>query len=304
MTKRGRLQSQLPHSTGSQELHRGPEASGRSGRYEEDHLERGRQPKRTPPDISSLQITLCLPFVHRFGTTDLKTLPLDRNTSWRHWLTRVAEADVAKVCDYSYFFVPEVRRLLFPEWEGWEGRDSDFPVAPEDATLDNFRTYLETFENGFSKHAYQETAARVTWSRPSAWLRSKLVAYGNDVPNGAPFTIDWADALLMPEHVGVLVMIARTTAPLTLSDAASFLRIMKKRVYRRRLTVDLADIETPDGNRIAWTNIVERDTWGSARARPPLGRPRDCRDFRNKLQFHSRGRSLLRHQGPPRPPLR
>jgi hypothetical protein len=287
--KRSKLQSHLPHSAGSEKCHHRPGATGRSGWHKELHLEHerehGRRPYRTQPGITSLQMTLCLPFVHRFGTTNLKTLPLGKDTAWRHWLTRVAKADVAKVCDYSYFFVPEVRRLLFPEWEGWEGRDSDFPVAPENATLNDFREYLATFESEFAKHAYQETAARVTWSRPSAWLRSKLLAYGSDVPNGAPFTIDWADVLLLPEHVGVLIMTARTTAPLSLPDAAAFLRIMKKRVYRRRLTVDLADIETPDGDRIAWTNIVDEILEDLREPDPRWGGPAIAETFGTNFSF-------------------
>lgn len=247
--------------------------------------------ERTPPGqlrwprANSLRMTLCLPFVHRFGARDLQALPLGKDSPWRHWLSRIKQSDVAKVCDYSYFFVPEARRLLFPEWEGWEGRDADFPVAPADATLHEFREYLATLETAFTPRSYEETAARLTWSRQTDWMSSVLTASGSGISKGVLFTVDWVDALLLPEHIGVLMMSVRVMSPLALPEAAAFLRVMKKRVYRRRLTVDVADIAAPSGAKMGWTSIVDEILEELREMDPRWGGPAIAETFGTNFSF-------------------
>jgi len=248
-------------------------------------LERTPPAQQRWPRVNSLQMTLCLPFVHRFGSRDLQALPLGEDSPWRHWLSRIKQSDVAKVCDYSYFFVPEARKLLFPEWEGWEGRDADFPVAPADATLNGFREYLATLDTAFTPRSYDETAARLTWSRQNAWMNAALTAYGSGIPNGVRFTVDWVDALLLPEHIGVLMMSVRAIGPLTLPESAAFLRVMKKRVYRRRLTVDVADIEAPGGAMTGWTTIVDEILEELRELDPRWGGPAIAETFGTNFSF-------------------
>jgi hypothetical protein len=210
---------------------------------------------RSGPDnkIGPIQLMLSLPFIHKFGAAQLHDFVMDNGAPWRHWLCRVSRSNLGKAFDYSYFFVPSVRKLLFPELTGWEGREQHAPSYDNQISVKALRA---AFTDGDPARHFAETATRLTWTSPRPWLATDMELRLS--PNvSVAFSVEWVDVLLLPQHVGVLLIKVTVDQPLTLSDAANFVRTVKKRVFRRRLSVAVPTFHLHDGTSTNWTNILD-----------------------------------------------
>jgi len=201
------------------------------------------------PEVSPLRIMLTLPYLHRFETDNLPKLTAALvGAGWYPWFARFDADALATALDHSFSFVPQVRKLLFPEHCAAPAAvvvsaDAATGARWGDWAVDSFRRRFTSDDADFA-----EAAVRLTWMAPTPWLGSRLRARGSGLPSEVGFSIDWADTLLLPQGVGVLLLRISVHEQLTVEEAANFVRLIKKRVFRRRLSVGLPQVVHRDGS--------------------------------------------------------
>jgi hypothetical protein len=224
--------------------------------------------------IGPVQFILTLPFPHRFDSRELAASGPAVSAGWEHWFCRVPYEETPLLFDYSYFFVPHVRRLLFPELLGWEGKEQSAPKLSAGMSVAQVRSEFGAVD----RDRYVETALRLTFTSPRPWLKAPLTLGQGSEAIG--FTVAWVDALLLPQHAGVLMIKVLISQPVTVDQLAYFARRIKKRAFRRRYTVDVEPFRYPDNESVDWQTILddllggirsEDDRWGGAEVVETLG---------------------------------
>ena len=128
------------------------------------------------------------------------------NPYWRPWLSRLDPPARARALDDTYFFLPYVRELLFPETAQMPGRDAMAQQKDIDWMLDQ---RLPEFAAELAANA----VLRLTYApeRLQDLVPLRLVRESQN-PNDrfdAPFAVDWVDAVLFPQNTGFLALKVR-----------------------------------------------------------------------------------------------
>lgn len=193
----------------------------------------------TPTPQNPIRAIFSLPFLHRFGQVDLGHMvsgsySTDGMGGWEPWLQRLSASERTSAQDYSYFFVPTVRRVLFPEmYAALQGSADDIPPA-RGLTPGRPGARLPIDQGS--------AAARLTWRREDVPLDQNLLLTSSRLDSDVAFRIEWMDALLLPQHLGVLILKLVVSQELTIERTAEFFRHAKKRAFRRRLTVQVPEV--------------------------------------------------------------
>lgn len=209
--------------------------------------------------LTGLQCYLTLPFLHRFSQQDLLE-GIDGNLGmWFHWFRRLigpdgSTDDLDVAMDYSYFFLPHVRQLLYPEFIGLRSATDVLDVLDMSGIDDKFDS--RTVRAPFKVESYgpmRGPALRLTLRDPSIVGMQFYLRGQHDVA----FTIPWVDCVLFPQHVGVLVIKIDIAHDLPAARAAEFLRAIRKTRFRRRLTVPVPEVESREGGQRSWNGLID-----------------------------------------------
>jgi hypothetical protein len=149
---------------------------------------------------------LVYPFQHTLSEPDRPQRLRALDGAWRPWLARMDDAARATALDDTYFFLPYVRELLFPETARLPGTDGPGQVAQADWVL------KETLSR-FAAQVPESAVLRLTYdpARLRALRSARLVFEAKD-PAGqfdAPFEVEWVDAVLFPQGMGFLALKVR-----------------------------------------------------------------------------------------------
>ena len=221
----------------------------------------GAEAEREPSfRLTGLQCYLTLPFLHRFSQQELLEGIDGKLGMWSHWFKRLVEPDASTedldvAMDYSYFFLPHVRQLLYPEFIGLRSATDVLEVLDLSSAEDKFDS--RTVRAAFKIEAYgpmRGPALRLTLQEPSIVGMHFYLRGQPDVT----FTIPWVDCVLFPQHVGVLVIKIDVADSLSVARAAEFLRAIRKTRFRRRLTVPVPEVESHEGEqKKSWNALID-----------------------------------------------
>ncbi len=130
---------------------------------------------------------------------------------WHHWWGRLHEdAALATALDDIYFFLPHVHRLLFPE-------TALLPEGERPARLAEARRLASLALEKLAPLISPDAALRLTYDtrrlEPLRRLELSFVLKGHDGTVrdhfAAPFELEWVDAMLFPQCVGLLMLKVR-----------------------------------------------------------------------------------------------
>lgn len=209
---------------------------------------------------------LAYPFHHDFTDRELCEGAGISSPPWAHWHTRLSDDDYAVAIDHSYSFVPPVKGLLFPEFFGVD-RDALVENRPTSAR-DVLGVRARQHEDDW-RRLYVHRALRLTWATETIWLRRPVtVEFKHEGTYfEIPVIVAWADVMLLPDHVGVVVLRVDPGVDLSLDEFALLSRHLKKLVFRRRLTVDVPNLRLADGSSTRWADVLARLLSGLERTR-------------------------------------
>lgn len=132
---------------------------------------------------------------------------------WRPWWSRLDEDGLKSALDDTYFFVPYVCKLLFPEAahlrRDGEGRDLE----------EEYRDALGLAKDRadlLAAKLHRQGLLRLTYdpARLREFQNLRLRYPGDAAENrGAPVALDWIDVALFPQGVGFLILKARLNKP-------------------------------------------------------------------------------------------
>jgi hypothetical protein len=149
---------------------------------------------------------LVYPFEHAISDNERRERLESLTACWRPWLARMTEAGRAAALDDTYFFLPYIRELLFPETTRVPGGDVPQQLAHADWAL------KESLPE-FASHVAETAVLRLSYdtTRLAALRPLELVLdAGATLPAfAAPFEIDWVDVALFPQNMGFLALKVR-----------------------------------------------------------------------------------------------
>jgi hypothetical protein len=153
---------------------------------------------------------LVYPFEHSVSDAERGERLEVLGSCWRPWLARMSEADRAATLDDTYFFLPYIRELLFPETTRVPGGDAPQQMPSADWSL------KETLPE-FASHIPETSVLRLTYdsARLSALRPFRLVLKPSEVSPGfdAAFDVEWVDVALFPQNMGFLALKVRLGEP-------------------------------------------------------------------------------------------
>jgi hypothetical protein len=217
-------------------------------------------PQNHQPDGPiSLHCFLALPFLHNLSFAKVSTGEIgDGASEWRHWFARlIGSRDFRKnqfpfALDYSYFFLPRARQLLFPEMASSEEVSDELgeSLIGHDFAPNKTRQALPLD----TKSKYAGAALRLT-SRHA--LVGKSLEIEHDSGKTA-FVIEWADAILFPQHIGALLLKVSVRGATDLHQAAAFLRCIRKNRSRHRLSIPVPNLRVLETNQVLpWAELTD-----------------------------------------------
>jgi hypothetical protein len=156
--------------------------------------------------LSAAYTILVYPFRHALSGPDrVRRLEL-LDGLWRPWLYRMDEPARAAALDDTYFFLPYVRELLFPETTRLPGTDAPGQAAHADWAVS------ESLPQ-FGAQVHETAVLRLTYDPARlAALRPMRLSLDDKAPAGpfdAPFDVEWVDAVLFPQEMGFLALKVR-----------------------------------------------------------------------------------------------
>lgn len=123
------------------------------------------------------------PFFHNFKIKNIKKYKENFEKHWKHWFFRLNDEMIRTVEDDTYFFLPHIREIIFPEFlEGKKEQSIDF---------DNYEDILN------------KGVLRLTF--PKENLPKGYPAIKSQRDNvSLSFDIEWIDVFLFPQGIGLL----------------------------------------------------------------------------------------------------
>jgi hypothetical protein len=162
---------------------------------------------------------LLYPFFHRLGTARREVLQ-QADSQWHHWLMRLEHEDLGAALDDTYFFLPHVREILFPETSLLDGHESvDSPAARLREILDT--SLLAVTGDGppaglpaglpspeKRRGCFERGMLRITLKENELRRFTPLKMKKPTDPEGSeiPLHIEWIDVALFPHGIGLLML--------------------------------------------------------------------------------------------------
>jgi hypothetical protein len=195
------------------------------------------------------QAYLLYPFPHTLSDEELADSPVSTDGSWRHWFARstVSLDGINLLTDHSYSFLPHVRKLLFPELVGRTSVSSKQILQTLDTSdVRNVRQALNGDTSEQIHERYLHSGLRLTWLGRHVAPGSQMTLRIPRVTGGGTEEhicgLRWIDAFLFPQGVGALVIALDLPVNLDIAQTARLLRFAKKIEYRRRLSLEVAQL--------------------------------------------------------------
>jgi len=136
---------------------------------------------------------------------------------WRPWLSRFSEdSEREKAIDNSYFFLPYIREILFPQVIHWNQMNKE---ETHDKRLNIQRNFLAEFfkENNLVRLTLKSEYLELIRSPQLRFLWDKEKFQTS-------FNINWIDAFLFPQHIGFLcIKISLPQKPIAIETCNNFL---------------------------------------------------------------------------------
>ncbi len=179
--------------------------------------------------LGSQFTVLAYPFQHAVTGPGRKSQLVDLGDRWMPWWGRLSPESLVEALDDSYFFLPYLREMLFPE-------TNSIPVAnPREQVRD--ASWLSRLTPGeLADRAPESTVVRLTYrGEAMAGLRSPLLRLERKGEDGAildsfesSFQVDWIDVVLFPQRVGFLLLKIRVEPDgLTVDRLSEFLSLIR-----------------------------------------------------------------------------
>lgn len=199
----------------------------------------------TPLPIKKNFTVLIYPFHHSLTWPHREKQLHTLNTRWKPWWSRLANADavpgtqsLAKALDDTYFFLPSLRELLYPETQLLHGNAAgQVELLKELAALPVDELAGKTPNSAM---------LRLTLSRAELEpLQQMQLLPWESSGEGNPeeifsFRICWADVMLFPQHVGFLAIKIELEEKYTEKQLADFLYYIRT-IHPPNLDWHLAD---------------------------------------------------------------
>lgn len=161
-------------------------------------------------DLTNHFTMLIYPFLHHVAGNERSKRLEALAAQWAPWWTRLADEQIAKALDNTYFFLPYIRSVIFPETM----RLSNEPVGPQ---YENWVKKINQW-NGESLDAFYSVFAsggilRLTYKSESRAAFERFTVTQRVEENGKLIDhqeitacLDWVDAMLFPAGVGFLIL--------------------------------------------------------------------------------------------------
>jgi hypothetical protein len=150
---------------------------------------------------------LVYPFRHALSPDELKAHLHRLNTRWQPWWQRLDRDALKHTLDDSYFFLPSIRAMLFPETAHLQAGDAVQQVTSADQLAR--RSTVE-----FAETLHPDSVLRLTYEAVllEAFAHLQLEFQRRDAQGKivedfcAPFHLRWVDVALFPQQVGFLML--------------------------------------------------------------------------------------------------
>lgn len=178
-----------------------------------------------PGEIASHFVLLVYPFYHVIADGERATRLASLEGRWQPWMRRFVDADEGEdhdrfhvLLDDTYFFLPHVRTLLFPETRITDAQTEAHRAKVAAALVSKPLT-------DFAEQVVPEGLVRLTLCPDALQDLNGLTLSSQD---GSGFhagcSLDWVDVCIFPQGVGLLVLKARLTElPLQLDILNDFM---------------------------------------------------------------------------------
>lgn len=150
---------------------------------------------------------LIYPFLHNVKSDDRRAKLRLLEESWAPWWSRLGEG-IRQALDDSYFFLPYIREVVFPEL----ALIKDTPPGEGYAHwVKQIQAWNDKGLNYFGSELSPEAVLRITYKREllAAIRDVEILPPALDGESGRarlPLEIEWADALLFPAGVGFIML--------------------------------------------------------------------------------------------------
>ena len=150
---------------------------------------------------------LIYPFLHDVNSGDRRAKIRLLEESWAPWWARLDEG-IRQALDDSYFFLPYIREVVFPEAALLKGT----PPGDEYAHwVKRIQAWNAEGLSYFCNELSPEAVLRITYKRESLLAIREVEilpsAAGGELGAAVPpLRLEWVDALLFPAGVGFIVM--------------------------------------------------------------------------------------------------
>lgn len=163
---------------------------------------------------TALNFTLLIyPFRHNLtGGRDRKPLQ-QLSASWKPWWSRLADgkdnAPLRRALDDTYFFMPYICNLLFPETGCIRPGGDSQEIEQE---VENARQLANLGVDQLAQKVHPNGMLRLTYdpSTLASWNPLRL-EFGEEF--SAAVNLSWIDVALFPQHVGFLILKAQLNEP-------------------------------------------------------------------------------------------
>jgi hypothetical protein len=206
------------------------------------------QAEANVPKIADHFTILLYSFQHSFSGAERERGFRALGDRWKHWWSRLDDRALETALDDIYFFLPHVHSVLFPEVRlnpggNPEGRVASSRLISSQALVD---LATQISPQALLRLTYDpKRLASVRHFQLSFVLRGDDGAVMEQF--SAPFEIEWVDAILFPQRVGLLTIKVRLHgADISVSRINDFHYYLRP-VNPPRLGWQLADWETPPG---------------------------------------------------------
>ncbi len=148
-------------------------------------------------------VVLILPFRHRLSPSTVRDelAAVDGHGAWQHWWTRFDDSGLQRILDDTYFFLPHVREMLFPE-------TGLLSLGDASKKLQEARSIQNAPLSKLIGRLGPDPVLRLTAGKDliGALRSTRLVFDADEDRFEAQMRVDWADVALFPQSVGILAM--------------------------------------------------------------------------------------------------
>lgn len=170
---------------------------------------------------------LIYPFLHTVTGKKRDSRLAALSTQWSPWWERLNDGQVANALDDTYFFLPYIRNIIFPETVLLTGSSGSDYAAWINQIKNLYRNGLDACCSKLARNSVLRLTYRPLYR---AEFRDFTVVH-RDASQGIKAILDWIDAVLFPTGVGFLLLKLRLAEEHRLSkviDLNRYLRLVHK----------------------------------------------------------------------------